>query len=88
MVGLANGGEHGGKASLDGSRSEPSNKRPTLAEAGIDRKAITGARNAFIICHGSSFMVAPGSMMPRVRGGFVLRMRLCRLVGGGLYGDG
>jgi len=37
-VGLATGGEHGGKPSIDGSRAEPSNKRPTLAEAGIDKK--------------------------------------------------
>lgn len=37
-VGLARGGEHGGKKRLDGSRSAPSNARPTLAAAGIDKK--------------------------------------------------
>jgi len=36
-VGLAAGGEHGGKRRLDGSRTDPSNARPTLAEAGIDK---------------------------------------------------
>jgi hypothetical protein len=35
-VGLATGGEHGGKKRIDGTRAEPSNARPTLAEAGID----------------------------------------------------
>ena len=37
-VGLATGGEHGGRNPLDGSRVEPSNPRPTLADAGIDKK--------------------------------------------------
>jgi len=37
-VGLATGGEHGGKKRIDGTRAEPSNARPTLAEAGIDKK--------------------------------------------------
>jgi hypothetical protein len=32
------GGEHGGRQKKDGSRSEPSNQRPTLAEVGIDKK--------------------------------------------------
>src|SRR5438309_10971998 len=32
-VGFASGGERGGKVKLDGSRSEPSNVRPTLEEA-------------------------------------------------------
>ena len=34
----ATGGQHGGKAALDGSRREPSNKTPTLFEMGIDKK--------------------------------------------------
>lgn len=37
-VGLASGGEHGGKSKIDGTREEPSNPRPTLASAGIDKK--------------------------------------------------
>jgi hypothetical protein len=38
-VGLAKGAEHGGrKRKIDGARSEPSIQRPTLAEAGIDKK--------------------------------------------------
>ena len=37
-VGLATGGEHGGKPAIDGSRTEPSIKRSTLADAGIDKK--------------------------------------------------
>lgn len=43
-VGLATGGEHGGKAKIDGTRSEPSNARPTLAEAGIDKKLSSHAQ--------------------------------------------
>jgi len=44
-VGLANGGEHGGRSSkIDGSRAEPSNIRPTLAEAGIDKKLSSRAQ--------------------------------------------
>lgn len=43
-VGLATGGEHGGRARLDGTRAEPSIKRPTLAEAGIDKKLSAHAR--------------------------------------------
>lgn len=37
-VGLATGGEHGGRPKIDGTRAEPSNQRPTLAQAGIDKK--------------------------------------------------
>jgi len=37
-TGKAKGGERGGKASLDGSRKEPSNPTPTLAEMGISKK--------------------------------------------------
>ena len=37
-VGLATGGEHGGRQRLDGSRSEPSIVRPTLADIGVDKK--------------------------------------------------
>jgi hypothetical protein len=36
-VGLATGGEHGGRSRIDGSRADPSNPRPTLAEAGIGK---------------------------------------------------
>jgi hypothetical protein len=44
-VGLASGGEHGGKArQLDGVRVTPSNPRPTLAEAGIDKELAKTAR--------------------------------------------
>jgi len=43
-VGLATGGEHGGKPSIDGTRAEPSIKRPTLAEAGIDKKLSSHAQ--------------------------------------------
>jgi len=34
----AKGGEHGGKARIDGTRSEPSNPTPTLADLGLDKK--------------------------------------------------
>jgi N6-adenosine-specific RNA methylase IME4 len=38
-VGLAKGAEHGGRRrKIDGARKEPSNQRPTLSEAGIDKK--------------------------------------------------
>lgn len=41
----ATGGEHGGKRSrLDGSRKEPSNPTPTLAEVGIGRKESADAQ--------------------------------------------
>ena len=43
-VGLATGGEHGGKPSIDGTRMEPSIKRPTLAESGIDKKLSSHAQ--------------------------------------------
>ncbi len=43
-VGLATGGEHGGKKSLDGTREEPSNPRPTLADVGIDKKLSSRAQ--------------------------------------------
>lgn len=43
-VGLAVGGERGGKKRLDGSRTDPSNARPTLAEAGIDKHLADRAR--------------------------------------------
>jgi hypothetical protein len=48
-VGLATGGEHGGKARLDGTRAEPSNARPTLAEAGIDKKLSSRAQKMHAI---------------------------------------
>ena len=34
----ATGGEHGGKTKIDGSRKEPSNPTPTLADLGLDKK--------------------------------------------------
>jgi hypothetical protein len=34
-VGLATGGEHGGRTNIDGVRETPSNPRPTLASQGI-----------------------------------------------------
>jgi len=34
----ATGGEHGGKPRIDGSRVEPSNPTPTLADLGIDKR--------------------------------------------------
>ncbi len=37
-VGLATGGQRGGRRKIDGSREEPTNKPPTLAEAGIYKK--------------------------------------------------
>ena len=43
-VGLATGGEHGGRRSKDGSRIDPSNARPTLAQAGIDKKLSSRAQ--------------------------------------------
>jgi N6-adenosine-specific RNA methylase IME4 len=43
-VGLATGGEHGGRARIDGSRKNPSNARPTLASQGIDKNLANQAR--------------------------------------------
>jgi phage N-6-adenine-methyltransferase len=43
-VGLASGGEHGGRKKIDGSRTDPSIQRPTLAEAGIDKHLADRAR--------------------------------------------
>ena len=43
-VGLASGGEHGGKAPIDGLRKNPSNARPTLAMQGIDKNLAHHAR--------------------------------------------
>jgi N6-adenosine-specific RNA methylase IME4 len=40
----AKGGEHGGKRRLDGTRSEPSKKLPTLHELGIGKKLAVQAR--------------------------------------------
>lgn len=40
----ATGAEHGGKKGIDGSRKEPSNKTPTLAELGLDKKTSMLAR--------------------------------------------
>jgi uncharacterized protein YdiU (UPF0061 family) len=37
-LGLATGGERGGRPKIDGTRAEPSIVRPTLADAGIDKK--------------------------------------------------
>jgi hypothetical protein len=34
----ASGGEHGGRARIDGPRREPSNPTPTLADLGITKK--------------------------------------------------
>ena len=36
--GLATGGEHGGRPKIDGTRAEPSNATPTLADIGISKK--------------------------------------------------
>jgi N6-adenosine-specific RNA methylase IME4 len=43
-VGLATGGEHGGRAGIDGLRKNPSNARPTLASQGIDKNLAQQAR--------------------------------------------
>jgi hypothetical protein len=43
-VGLATGGEHGGRRKIDGSRSDPSISRATLSEAGIDKHLADRAR--------------------------------------------
>lgn len=43
-LGLAKGGEHGGRRKKDGSRSAPSNARATLAEAGVDKKLSSRAQ--------------------------------------------
>jgi len=37
-IGLATGGEHGGRRRLDGSRADPSTARATLASQGIDKR--------------------------------------------------
>jgi N6-adenosine-specific RNA methylase IME4 len=44
MVGLATGGEHGGRVGIDGLRKNPSNARPTLASQGIDKNLAHQAR--------------------------------------------
>jgi N6-adenosine-specific RNA methylase IME4 len=43
-IGLATGGEHGGRARIDGSRKNPSNARPTLASQGVDKNLAHQAR--------------------------------------------
>lgn len=43
-VGLATGGEHGGRRKKDGSREAPSNARLTLTAAGIDKKLSSRAQ--------------------------------------------
>ena len=43
-VGLATGGEHGGRRRIDGSRADPSILRPTLAMQGIDKHLAHQAR--------------------------------------------
>ena len=43
-VGLATGGEHGGRRRIDGSRADPSILRPTLAMQGIDKHLAHHAR--------------------------------------------
>ena len=43
-VGLATGGEHGGRRRIDGSRADPSIQRPTLAMQGIDKYLAHQAR--------------------------------------------
>jgi|ETNvirenome_6_85_1030632.scaffolds.fasta_scaffold18740_3 N6-adenosine-specific RNA methylase IME4 len=43
-VGLASGGQRGGRKKKDGSREEPANAPPTLAEAGIDKKLSSRAQ--------------------------------------------
>ncbi|MGX1418328.1 MT-A70 family methyltransferase [Bradyrhizobium elkanii] len=43
-IGFASGGEHGGRSKIDGSREEPSNQRPTLADVGIDKKLSSRAQ--------------------------------------------
>src|SRR5262249_33537789 len=43
-VGLATGGEHGGRAKIDGLRKNPSIIRPTLAMQGIDKNLAHQAR--------------------------------------------
>jgi hypothetical protein len=55
-VGFASGGEHGGRAKIDGSRAEPSVARPTLADlAPLSQKnAARPAPN-----HGGSYLVTP-----------------------------
>jgi hypothetical protein len=42
----ATGGEHGGRAKVDGFRENPSNPTPTLAQAGIDKNLANRARKA------------------------------------------
>jgi phage N-6-adenine-methyltransferase len=48
-VGLATGGEHGGRPKIDGSRAEPSNARPTLADIGVDKKLSSHAQKVAAI---------------------------------------
>src|SRR6516162_10993768 len=43
-VGLATGGEHGGRTRIDGVRNTPSIVRPTLAQQGIDKNLAKHAR--------------------------------------------
>jgi len=43
-VGMATGGEHGGRARIDGVRNTPAIARPTLAQAGIDKNLAKATR--------------------------------------------
>jgi hypothetical protein len=52
----AKGTEHGGRSKKDGSRKEPSNPTPTLADSGISKKLSSRAR----------------TLAPAIGGGFVV----------------
>jgi hypothetical protein len=58
----AKGGDRGGKQPLDGSRKEPANKSPTLAEMGVSKKASARAQPKGRAMAGS---ISPCYMMPR-----------------------
>ncbi len=51
-TGLATGGQRGGRKKIDGSRAAPSNKPPTLAEAGIDKKLSSRAQKLAAVPEG------------------------------------
>lgn len=59
-VGLATGGEHGGKAKIDGTREEPSNVRPTLADVGISKKLSSRSQAIASLPEGHSDLMSGG----------------------------
>lgn len=62
----ATGGERGGRASLDGTREEPSNPPPTLAELGISKKLSSEAQRLADLPDDAKLALGRGEIKPSV----------------------